>query len=114
MGISKTSGPVFFEIGESDRIRGRGVSREEPELVLEVEVIDIVEIARPEFVALLVLPLTHGHIGERPQIGLNGTLIVQVIIKLRGGGGCGEPIYDVEFAQPRLDRAVRGKALRSG
>ena len=56
--------------------------REQPELVLVVEVIHVIELARVEGFALLALPFGHRDVRQGPEVGLTGALEVESVVEL--------------------------------
>ena len=93
-------------------VRGRGVGRQQPELVLERQVIHVIEISRAEFVALFALPLHHRDERQPPQVRLAGALEIDVVVKLLDRGFGREAVIELELSEARIDRAGGRQLLR--
>ncbi|MFN6191276.1 MAG: hypothetical protein ACK54F_03785 [Planctomycetia bacterium] len=85
--------------------------REEAELVLKREIVDVVEFAGSEPGEVLVLPLLHRHDRQGPEVGLAAPLEVDVIEDFRDGGIGGVAGLQLERAKPGCDASVGGQEL---
>ena len=89
-----------------------GIGGEQPELVGERDVVDVVEVAGAEGVAMLPLPFSHRRDRQRPEISLTSPLEVDGVVdaghRRRGG------VATLEFdpAGSRIERPIGGQKLR--
>ena len=102
----------FFEVWKRHGIGRRGIGGEQTELVLVVEVIHVIELARAEGFALFALPLGHRDVGQGPEVSLTRALEIEGIVEL-GDRLIGRvAVLDFERADRGLERARGGQFLR--
>ena len=106
--------PGLLQIGKRHDVGRRGIGREEAELVLKGEVVDVVELAGAELGEVLALPLLHRHQRQGPEVGLAGPLKVDVVEDFRDGGIGGVAVLQFQRAEPRCDASGGGEELPVG
>ena len=104
----------FLQVGKRHDVGRRGVGREEAELVLKGEVVDIVELAGAKLGEMLALPLLHRHQRKGPEVGLAAPLKVDVVEDFRDGGIGRVAVLQFERAEPRCDASGGGEELPVG
>src|SRR5262249_37643876 len=102
------------DVWEANDIRCRCVGCENPELVGEGEVVDVIQIARAKHVLMLPLPFYHRHARECPKITLTSALEIQVVIKLLDRRIGWKAVDHLQLAEPRIYSTRGGKSLRNG
>ena len=90
----------FLQVGKRHDVWRRGIGREEAELVLEGEVVDVVEFSGTEPGEVLTLPLLHRHERQGPEVGLARPLVIDVVEDLHDGGIGGIAVLQFERAEP--------------
>jgi hypothetical protein len=76
----KNQGSTFRKIGKRLRVRRGRVGGEDAEFVLEIDVVDIAEVARAERFARPALSLRHRHVRQGPNVSLGGALEVECVV----------------------------------